>query len=398
VLDPEDQTTREDPIIARAPTPIAPERQKQILGTLLLLGGGAALGAGGMYLWNRWNSPYEDQHEGPYHDPGNYYPPHQGFDPDGQWGDPHGDPNGQPGDPTPPHWGEEPHQDYQPNNNWGPDPDPHPWGVDPSAGGYGHDPSADPHGGYGHDPSTDPHGGYGHDPSAGGGNNTYQGNPYNACDPSGQGFHDIHGYYYPPCRNSQPYYGGYTPQSYWNGHCSFGDSTVGHGEFGNGFQPFGQGYQSAGCGEGQYCAQSNNKAGMFKADINGTFAFPTCPDDEDCDSVVDSQDRCSRTLPRPKTYSEDAWVWKTGPYAGCAGGQIRNTGDSDRDGIADNFDVCPDTPPFTIVAPSSKYMGCSVKQAPPLRTFVVNTITIYKKLVADKQQSTSAGAGTQLTD
>jgi hypothetical protein len=347
---------QQDSIIARAPTPVAPERQKQLLGSLLLFGGGAAVGAGATWLWNNWNSPYDG--DDPYHHPGDHFPPEPGHH-----GDPHAHHNGDP---------------HAHHNSWGYH-DPHPWGHN-EGHHWGHN-----EGHHGGDCNPE-------DPSS----NCYHQNehinykshnPFDSCDANGKGFHDIHGNFFPPChKDHQPHHGGFTPPDYWNGGpCAFGNNTVGQGEFGNGFQPYGHGYPSAGCGNGQYCTQSNNKAGMFKADVNGTFTFPTCPDDEDCDSVVDSQDRCSRTLPRPQSYSEDAWVWKTGPWAGCAAGQIRNTGDSDRDGVADNFDVCPDTPAFTTVAPTSKLMGCSVKQAPELKTFVMNTITVYKKLLANKK-------------
>ena len=96
---------------------------------------------------------------------------------------------------------------------------------------------------------------------------------------------------------------------------------------------------------------------------NADFGTPTTPSpnnqpDADKDGVIDGQDQCSHT-------SAGKLVWKTGAWAGCAAGQLKDSDDGDRDGVPNGQDNCAGTPIGTPVYTSGSSAGCPTGGPPP---------------------------------
>ena len=73
--------------------------------------------------------------------------------------------------------------------------------------------------------------------------------------------------------------------------------------------------------------------------------------------MPNGQDLCSNT-PAGKP------VWQSGPWIGCAGGQLKDSADSDNDGIPDTQDLCSGTPAGKTVWTSGPWIGCAGGQYP----------------------------------
>ena len=84
---------------------------------------------------------------------------------------------------------------------------------------------------------------------------------------------------------------------------------------------------------------------------------PAPTGDADGDGIPNKQDLCSNT---PK----GAPVWKSGPWIGCAGGQMKDTTDSDGDGIPNAKDICGKTPKGSPVWTTGVWTGCAAGQFP----------------------------------
>lgn len=90
---------------------------------------------------------------------------------------------------------------------------------------------------------------------------------------------------------------------------------------------------------------------------------PQASVDSDKDGVSDNDDFCPNTPAGSKVFAK-------GMYRGCAAGQNTEAmpgsanGDDDKDGIVNYFDLCPTTPSGRIIHRSGTYIGCAGGETP----------------------------------